>query len=65
MDVSKNTLTVWRVPTYTEGKGIRNIKCDIYLPCATQNELDLDAVKTLIANGCKYVAEGANMPTTL
>lgn len=50
--------------TYTEGKGIWNIKCDIYLPCATQNELDLDAVKTLIANGCKYVAEGANMPTT-
>ena len=37
---------------------------DIYLPCATQNELDLDAVKILIANGCKYVAEGANMPTT-
>ena len=50
--------------TYTEGKGIWNIKCDIYLPCATQNELDLDGVKTLIANGCKYVAEGANMPTT-
>ena len=50
--------------TYTEGKGIWNIKCDIYLPCATQNELDLDAVKILIANGCKYVAEGANMPTT-
>ena len=49
---------------YTEGLGIWNIKCDIYLPCATQNELDLDAVKTLIANGCKYVAEGANMPTT-
>ena len=51
--------------TYTEGKGIWNIKCDIYLPCATQNELDLDAVKILIANGCKYVAEGANMPTCL
>ena len=50
--------------TYTEGLGIWNIKCDIYLPCATQNELDLDAVKILIANGCKYVAEGANMPTT-
>ena len=51
--------------TYTEGLGIWNIKCDIYLPCATQNELDLDAVKILIANGCKYVVEGANMPTTL
>ena len=50
--------------SYTEGTGIWNIKCDIYLPCATQNELDLDAVKILIANGCKYVAEGANMPTT-
>ena len=51
--------------TYTEGKGIWNIKCDIYLPCATQNELDLDGAKTLVANGCKYVVEGANMPTTL
>jgi glutamate dehydrogenase (NADP+) len=51
--------------TYTEGLGIWNIKCDIYLPCATQNELGLDAVKTLVANGCKYVVEGANMPTTL
>ena len=50
---------------YTEGKGIWTIPCDIYLPCATQNELDLDGAKTLVANGCKYVAEGANMPTTL
>ena len=44
---------------------IWNIKCDIYLPCATQNELGLDGAKTLVANGCKYVVEGANMPTTL
>jgi glutamate dehydrogenase (NADP+) len=51
--------------TYTEDKGIWTIKCDIYLPCATQNELDLDGAKTLVANGCKYVVEGANMPTTL
>ena len=51
--------------SYTEGKGIWNIKCDIYLPCATQNELGLDGAKTLVANGCKYVVEGANMPTTL
>ena len=51
--------------TYTEGLGIWNIKCDIYLPCATQNELGLDGAKTLVANGCKYIAEGANMPTTL
>ena len=50
---------------YTEGTGIWNIKCDIYLPCATQNELDLDGAKTLVANGCKYLCEGANMPTTL
>ena len=51
--------------TYTDGTGIWNIKCDVFLPCATQNELDLDAVKTLKANGCKYIVEGANMPTTL
>ena len=51
--------------TYTEGLGIWNIKCDIYLPCATQNELGLDGAKTLVANGCKYVVEGANIPTTL
>ena len=51
--------------TYTEGLGIWNIKCDIYLPCATENELGLDGAKTLVANGCKYVVEGANMPTTL
>lgn len=51
--------------SYTEGKGIWNIKCDVYLPCATQNELDLDGAKALVANGCKYIAEGANMPTSL
>ena len=49
---------------YTEGKGIWSIKCDIALPCATQNELNLDDAKTLKANGCTVVAEGANMPTT-
>ncbi len=49
---------------YTEGKGIWSIKCDIALPCATQNELNLDDAKTLKANGCIAVAEGANMPTT-
>lgn len=56
-----------RVPSakYTEGKGIWNIKCDIFLPCATQNELDLEGAKALVANGCFAVAEGANMPTTL
>ncbi|MBR4278819.1 MAG: NADP-specific glutamate dehydrogenase [Clostridia bacterium] len=50
--------------TYTEGKGIWTIKCDIALPCATQNELNGDDAKALIANGVKYVAEGANMPST-
>ena len=50
--------------TYTEGKGIWSIPCDIALPCATQNELNLEDAKTLIANGCFAVAEGANMPST-
>ena len=50
---------------YTEGcSGIWNIKCDIALPCATQNELDGEAAKVLVANGVKAVAEGANMPST-
>ncbi|MBZ4646287.1 MAG: glutamate dehydrogenase [Petroclostridium sp.] len=50
---------------YHEGcSGIWNIKCDIALPCATQNELDEQAAKTLVANGCFAVAEGANMPST-
>ena len=54
------------VPTaiYTEGKGIWTIPCDIALPCATQNELSLEDAKTLKANGCFAVAEGANMPST-
>jgi len=41
------------------------LSCDIALPCATQNELDADAARTLLRNGCICVAEGANMPTTL
>lgn len=54
------------VPTavYTEGKGIWTIPCDIALPCATQNELNLEDAKTLKANGCMLIAEGANMPST-
>ena len=52
--------------TYHEGsKGIWTVKCDIALPCATQNELDLDGAKALVANGVFAVAEGANMPSTL
>ncbi len=57
-----------RVPgaSYTEGfRGIWTVKCDIALPCATQNELDLDGAKALVANKCLAVCEGANMPTTL
>jgi glutamate dehydrogenase (NADP+) len=45
--------------------GIWTIKCDIALPCATQNEIDEASAKVLVKNGCKVVAEGANMPTTL
>ena len=55
------------VPTakYVEGcRGIWSVACDIALPCATQNELNGDEAKTLIANGVKAVAEGANMPST-
>ena len=50
---------------YHEGKGVWSVKCDIALPCATQNELHLEDAKMLVANGCMAVAEGANMPTTL
>ena len=56
-----------RVPgaVYTEGfRGIWTVKCDIALPCATQNELNEEGAKALIANGVFAVAEGANMPTT-
>ena len=50
---------------YHEGKGVWTVKCDIALPCATQNELQLEDAKTLVANGVTAVAEGANMPTTI
>ncbi len=50
---------------YHAGKGVWTVKCDVALPCATQNELNLEDAKTLVANGCFAVAEGANMPTTL
>jgi glutamate dehydrogenase (NADP+) len=57
------------VTEYPEAKFFENqkpwsIKCDIALPCATQNELDGADARVLIENGCKYVAEGANMPST-
>ncbi len=50
---------------YHEGKGVWSVKCDIALPCATQNELTLEDAKLLVQNGCFAVCEGANMPTTL
>ena len=51
--------------TYTEGcRGIWTIPCDIALPCATQNEINEDSAKALVANGVMAVAEGANMPST-
>lgn len=51
--------------TYLEGQQPWSVPVDIALPCATQNELDVDAAQMLIANGVKAVAEGANMPTTI
>ena len=50
---------------YHEGKGVWTVKCDVALPCATQNELLLEDAKALVAGGCFAVAEGANMPTSL
>ena len=50
---------------YHEGRGVWSVKCDVALPCATQNELFLEDAKQLVANGCIAVCEGANMPTTL
>ena len=50
---------------YHEGRGVWSVKCDVALPCATQNELDIEDAKMLVANGVTSVTEGANMPTTL
>ncbi|MCJ7856389.1 NADP-specific glutamate dehydrogenase [Lachnospiraceae bacterium NSJ-143] len=50
---------------YHEGRGVWSVKCDIALPCATQNELNEEDAKALVANGCFAVGEGANMPSTL
>ena len=49
---------------YFEGKGIWTVKCDIALPCATQNEINEEDAKALVANGVQVVGEGANMPST-
>ncbi len=53
-----------KVPTASYTEGCKGIKCDIALPCATQNELDGEAAEKLIAGGVMAVAEGANMPST-
>ena len=50
---------------FVPGKKVWEVPCDVALPCATQNELDLESAKTLVKNGCFAVAEGANMPTTI
>lgn len=61
----KEYITVHPEAEYHEGcKGVWTVKCDIALPCATQNELDEESAKSLIANGVKAVCEGANMPST-
>jgi glutamate dehydrogenase (NADP+) len=61
----KEYVAIHKNAKYTEGcSGIWNVKCDVALPCATQNELDEGAAKTLVKNGCIAVGEGANMPCT-
>ena len=61
----KEYVAIHKRATYTEDCGaIWNVKCDIALPSATQNELDEEAAKTLVKNGCMAVGEGANMPCT-
>lgn len=61
----KEYVSIHKNAKYTEGcSGIWDIKCDIALPCATENELDENAAKTLVENGCIAVGEGANMPCT-
>ncbi len=68
-EVKRERLTAYKAyrpdSEYHEGRGVWTVKCDIALPCATQNELNADDAKALIANGVLAVAEGANMPTTM
>ena len=68
-EVKRERLTAYAAArpnaVYHEGKGVWSTKCDVALPCATQNELQLEDAKQLVANGCIAVCEGANMPTTL
>ena len=61
----KEYLTVHPEAEYHEGcRGIWTVRCDIALPCATQNEIDKESAEILVKNGCRCVAEGANMPST-
>ena len=61
----KEYLTVHPEAEYHEGcRGIWTVKCDVALPCATQNEIDKESAEILVKNGCRCVAEGANMPST-
>lgn len=68
-EVNRQRLTEYKAyrpnAEYHEGKGVWSVACDVALPCATQNELNLDDAKTLVANGVLAVAEGANMPSTI
>ncbi len=68
-EVKRERLTAYKAyrpnSEYHEGKGVWTVKCDVALPCATQNELDEEDAKTLVKNGVIAVAEGANMPSTL
>ena len=57
-------LSKYPIAKYVAGKRPWEVKCDVALPCATQNELNEDDAKALVANGCICVAEGANMPST-
>jgi glutamate dehydrogenase (NADP+) len=67
-EVRRERLTAYKnarlTSEYHEGRGVWQVKCDIALPCATQNELTLADAQQLKANGCIAVCEGANMPTT-
>jgi len=61
----KEYVLIHKNAQYTEGcSGVWNVKCDVALPCATQNELDEESAKTLAKNHCLAAAEGANMPCT-
>lgn len=68
-EVKRERLTAYKAyrpnSEYHEGKGVWTVKCDIALPCATQNELNKEDAEILVKNGVQAVAEGANMPTTL